>query len=33
VKPDQLFGKRGKHGLLGIDLTVDEVIAWIKEKN
>lgn len=33
VKPDQLFGKRGKHGLLGINLTVDEVIVWIQDKN
>lgn len=33
VKPDQLFGKRWKHGLLGIWLTVDECIAWIHTKN
>jgi len=32
VKPDQLFGKRGKHGLLGVDLTLDEVRAWIADR-
>ncbi len=31
VKPDQLFSKRGKHGLLGIDLSFEEVKAWIAE--
>jgi ATP-citrate lyase beta-subunit len=29
AKPDQLFGKRGKHGLLGLDLNLLEVKAWI----
>ncbi|HNT76355.1 MAG TPA: ATP citrate lyase citrate-binding domain-containing protein [Anaerolineae bacterium] len=32
VKPDQLFGKRGKHGLLGVALTLDETRAWIAER-
>jgi ATP-citrate lyase beta-subunit len=31
VKPDQLFSKRGKHGLLGVDLSFEEVQAWIVE--
>jgi succinyl-CoA synthetase beta subunit len=31
VKPDQLFGKRGKLGLLGISLTSEEVVSWIKD--
>ncbi len=32
AKPDQLFGKRGKHGLLLIDRNIEEVKAWINEK-
>ncbi len=32
VKPDQLFGKRGKYGLLGLNLTYSEVQKWISEK-
>jgi ATP-citrate lyase beta-subunit len=32
VKPDQLFGKRGKHGLIKANATFDETIKWIKEK-
>lgn len=32
AKPDQLFGKRGKHGLLLIDKNIEEVKAWINEK-
>jgi len=32
VKPDQLFGKRGKHGLIEANATLDEVSAWIKER-
>jgi ATP-citrate lyase beta-subunit len=32
VKPDQLFGKRGKHGLLLVNATYDEVKQWIEEK-
>jgi len=31
-KPDQLFGKRGKNGLLFVDKTFDEVAAWIGER-
>ncbi|MEA3459745.1 MAG: ATP citrate lyase citrate-binding domain-containing protein [Chloroflexota bacterium] len=31
VKPDQLFGKRGKMGLLGLNLSLDEAKAWIDE--
>ncbi len=33
VKPDQLFGKRGKHGLIGLNLDYDGVQKWIKEKS
>jgi len=32
VKPDQLFGKRGKNDLLYLDKTFVEVEAWIKER-
>ncbi|HQE92328.1 MAG TPA: ATP citrate lyase citrate-binding domain-containing protein [Anaerolineae bacterium] len=32
VKPDQLFGKRGKYGLLGIDLDFAGAKAWIAER-
>lgn len=32
VKPDQLFGKRGKHGLLLIDADWKKAQAWIKER-
>jgi ATP-citrate lyase beta-subunit len=31
VKPDQLFGKRGKHGLVLLDATWDQVIAYLKK--
>jgi len=30
-KPDQLVGKRGKHGLIKLDATYDEVKAWLGE--
>jgi succinyl-CoA synthetase beta subunit len=30
IKPDQLFGKRGKYGLVGVNLTSDEVYTWWK---
>jgi ATP-citrate lyase beta-subunit len=33
VKPDQLFGKRGKHGLVGLNLDFRQVKDWIKKKN
>ncbi len=32
AKPDQLFGKRGKHGLLFVNKNFDEVKKWIGEK-
>ncbi|KAF5434898.1 ATP-citrate lyase beta-subunit [Candidatus Methanophagaceae archaeon] len=32
VKPDQLFGKRGKHGLLLVNVTYDEAKDWLDEK-
>ncbi len=32
VKPDQLFGKRGKHGLLLVNTTFDEAKNWIAER-
>jgi len=31
VKPDQLFGKRGKHGLIKVNATFDEAKQWIEE--
>ncbi len=31
VKPDQLFGKRGKHGLIKANASFNEVKKWIKE--
>jgi len=33
VKPDQLIKRRGKMGLLGINLTYNEVVAWIQNMN
>jgi len=32
VKPDQLFGKRGKHGLIKANASFSEVKKWIKER-
>jgi ATP-citrate lyase beta-subunit len=32
VKPDQLFGKRGKHGLVKVADTFDEARKWIEER-
>jgi ATP-citrate lyase beta-subunit len=32
VKPDQLFGKRGKHGLVKVAGTFDEASKWIQER-
>lgn len=32
VKPDQLFGKRGKHGLIKVAHTYDEARQWIAER-
>jgi len=31
VKPDQLFGKRGKHGLIKANASFEEAKKWIKE--
>lgn len=31
VKPDQLFGKRGKHNLILLDATVEQGQAWIQQ--
>ncbi len=32
VKPDQLFGKRGKNDLLFIDKSLPEAVEWIRER-
>ena len=32
VKPDQLFGKRGKHGLIKANASFIDVKKWIKER-
>ncbi|RCK79766.1 MAG: ATP-citrate (pro-S-)-lyase, subunit 1 [Candidatus Ozemobacter sibiricus] len=32
AKPDQLFGKRGKHGLVLVKKNFEETRAWIKER-
>lgn len=32
VKPDQLIKRRGKAGLLAVNKTWDEVVAWTKER-
>jgi len=32
AKPDQLFGKRGKHGLITIDATFDQAKRWIQAR-
>ncbi|RLD19159.1 MAG: ATPase [Caldiserica bacterium] len=32
VKPDQLFGKRGKHNLVLLNTTYDEAKKWINER-
>lgn len=32
VKPDQLFGKRGKHGLLLLDADFEQARKWIDER-
>ena len=32
VKPDQLFGKRGKHGLIKANTSFAEAKKWIKER-
>ncbi len=32
VKPDQLFGKRGKHGMILLNATFNEAKKWINER-
>jgi ATP citrate (pro-S)-lyase len=32
VKPDQLIKRRGKLGLVGVNLTFNECLAWIRER-
>jgi len=32
VKPDMLFGQRGKHDLVGLNLTYDEAEAFVKAR-
>jgi ATP-citrate lyase beta-subunit len=32
VKPDQLFGKRGKHGLVKVANTFDEARQWVEQR-
>lgn len=32
VKPDQLFGKRGKHGLVLLDVSLDDVMDYLRER-
>jgi ATP-citrate lyase beta-subunit len=31
IKPDQLFGKRGKYGLIGVSLTIADIRKWWNE--
>lgn len=33
IKPDQLFGKRGKYGLVGVNLDTEGLKKWWQEKN
>ncbi len=33
IKPDQMFGKRGKYGLIGVNLNGANVHTWWKEHN
>ncbi|MGC8721472.1 MAG: ATP citrate lyase citrate-binding domain-containing protein [Caldisericaceae bacterium] len=32
AKPDMLFGKRGKHGLVLLNATFDEAVNWVQER-
>lgn len=32
VKPDMLFGKRGKSGLVGLNLDLAQVAEFVKER-
>jgi len=31
IKPDQLFGKRGKYGLIGVNITIADIRKWWNE--
>lgn len=31
IKPDQLFGKRGKYGLIGVNLSLQDIRKWWSE--
>lgn len=33
IKPDQLFGKRGKYGLVGVKLDIEGVRDWWQKRN
>jgi succinyl-CoA synthetase beta subunit len=33
LKPDMLFGKRGKRGLLGLGLSKDAAYTWLEQNN
>jgi succinyl-CoA synthetase beta subunit len=33
IKPDQLFGKRGKYGLIGVNLDIQSIRKWWTEHN
>lgn len=33
IKPDQLFGKRGKYGLLGVNLSNADIRKWWNDHN
>lgn len=33
IKPDQLFGKRGKYGLIGVNLDIASIRKWWSEHN
>ncbi len=33
IKPDQLFGKRGKYGLIGVNLNIASIRKWWTEHN
>ncbi|MCP4524217.1 MAG: ATPase [Candidatus Gracilibacteria bacterium] len=32
IKPDMLFGKRGKYGLVGVGLTQEETVHWLHKR-
>jgi ATP citrate (pro-S)-lyase len=32
AKPDQLIKRRGKLGLVKVNVTLDEALAWINER-